>query len=115
MKDNLKTKVSEEAETPAFFVGAVMCRAGEDIGIKDANGNDIFVGSVIEHNNNLYLIKWSDNRKSFVARSEPLNGKKASWRDISWVENLAKRNYIKMIGTILFDEDMRKRFNGVYR
>lgn len=37
-----------------------------------------------------------------------------SWRDMKWIERLANK-YIKMVGTILFDEEMRARFNGVYR
>jgi len=103
-----------EPQSPAFLQGAVMCRAGENIGIKDANGNDIFVGSVIEFNKELFLIKWSDKQKQFVARKEPLKGQKMSWRDMKWIEKLADK-YIKMVGTILFDETMRKRFDGVYR
>ena len=97
-----------------FCQTRVMCRAGEDIGIKDANGNDIFVGSVIEFNKELFLIKWSDRQKQFVARKEPLKGQKMSWRDMKWIEKLADK-YIKMVGTILFDETMRKRFDGVYK
>jgi hypothetical protein len=104
-----------EPQSPAFLQGAVMCRAGEDIGIKDANGNDIFVGSVIEFNGELFLIKWSDRQQQFVARKEPLKGQKMSWRDMKWIEKLANKNYIKMVGTILFDEAMRERFKGVYR
>lgn len=94
-------------------IGTIMQRAGEYIGIKDANGNDIFVGSVIKHNNNLYLIVWLDKQKQFIARAEPLAGKKMSWRDMNWINNLASK-YIKMAGTILFDEEMRARFDGVY-
>ena len=101
-------------ETAQLGIGAVMCRAGEDIGIKDANGNDIFVGSVIEFNKELFLIKWSDSQNQFVARKEPLKGQKMSWRDMKWIEKLSDK-YIKMVGTILFDETMRKRFEGVYR
>jgi hypothetical protein len=97
-----------------FCQARVMCRAGENIGIKDENGNDIFVGSVIEFNKELFLIKWSDRQKQFVARKEPLKGQKMSWRDMKWIEKLADK-YIKMVGTILFDETMRKRFDGVYR
>jgi len=92
----------------------VMCRAGEEIGLKDANGNDIFIGAVIKHNENLYVIKWSTSQKGIVARSEPLAGKKASWRDFKWIENLSDK-YIKMIGTVLFDDqELKARFKGVY-
>ena len=94
--------------------GCDMKRAGENIGIKDANGNDIFVGSVIEFNKDFFLIKWSDNQNQFIARKEPLDGQKMSWRDINWINRLAGK-YIKMVGTILFDEEMRKRFEGVYK
>lgn len=90
-----------------------MYRAGEKIGITDANGNDIFVGSVIEHNGNLFVIKYSETRKEIVARAEPIEGQKKSWRDLNWIKSLSNK-YIKMVGTILFDEDMRKRFNGVF-
>ena len=89
-----------------------MQKSGVNIGIKDKNGNDIFVGSVISHNNNLYLIKWSDSQKQFVARAEPLKGKKKSWRDTEWIERLSYK-YIEIVGTVLFDENMKKRFYGV--
>jgi len=91
-----------------------MYKSGENIGIKDKNGNDIFVGSVVEFNKELYLIKWSDKQKQFVARKEPLKGQMMSWRDTKWIEKLANK-YIEMVGTILFDKEMRKRFEGVYR
>ena len=82
------------------------------IEVKDANGNDIFIGSVIEHSGNLYVIKWSKNRKEIVARKEPLKGQTASWRDLDWIKRCSP--YIKMIGTILFDdEDLKSRFKGV--
>ena len=109
----MKTEL-ENTENPALNKPVVMHRAGEEIGIKDANGNDIFVGSVIQHNENLYVIKWSKQQKQFVARKEPLKGQQASWRDFKWIENLANKNYIKMIGTVLFDEAMALRFKGVY-
>lgn len=92
----------------------IMYMAGTYIGIKDKNGDDIFVGSVIKHNNNLFLIKWSDRQKQFIARAEPKEGQKMSWRDTKWIQNLSSK-HIEMIGTILFDEDMKQRFNGVYR
>ena len=107
----LEAENLNEAQNP---LGAVMHRAGEDIGIKDKNGNDIFVGAVIKHNNNLYLIKWSDKQRQFVARAEPIKGQTKSWRDTNWIKNLSNK-YIEMVGTILFDEEMRKRFDGVYR
>ena len=91
-----------------------MIRAGEEIGVKDKNGNEIFVGSVIKHNNNLYLIKWSDSQKQHIARALPLKGQTKSWRDLEWIKNLSDK-YIEMVGTILFDETMRKMFEGVYR
>lgn len=103
-----------EPKNPTLQQGAVMCKAGEDIGIKDANGNDIFVGSVIEFNKELFLIKWSGRQKQFVARKEPRKGQKRNWRDIKWIEQLADK-YIKMVGTILFDEEMRERFKGAYK
>jgi hypothetical protein len=90
-----------------------MYREGEEIGIKDKNGNDVFVGSVIKHNNKLYLIKWSDTQKQFVARAEPMKGQMMSWRPYTWIQNLSDK-YIEMVGTILFDDDMKKRFEGVY-
>jgi len=92
----------------------VMHKAGEDIGITDKNGNNIFVGSVIKYNDNLFLIKWSDKQKQFIARAEPLKGQEKSWRDYKWIKNLANK-YIEMVGTILFDNDMKARFNGVYK
>lgn len=92
----------------------IIYRAGESIGIKDKNGNDIFVGAVIKHNNNLYLIKWSDKQEQFVARAELKSGQKKSWRNYEWIKNLSKK-YIEIVGTVLFDESMRERFNGVYR
>lgn len=82
------------------------------IGVKDLNGNDIFIGSVIEHSGNLYVIKWSKNRKEVVARKEPLRGQTGSWRDLEWIKKCSP--YIKMIGTILFDdEDLKRRFKDV--
>ena len=106
--------MNDLSQKPQSNIGAVMHREGEYIGIKDKNGNDIFVGSVIKHNNNLYLIKWSDKQKQFVARAEHIKGQTKSWRDTNWIKNLSNK-YIEMIGTILFDEEMRKRFDGVYR
>lgn len=104
----------KEPQNQQLNIAAVMHMAGEDIGIKDKNGNDIFVGAVIKHNDNLYLIKWSDKQKQFVARAEPIKGQMKSWRDTNWIKNLSNK-YIEIVGTILFDEEMRKRFNGVYR
>lgn len=60
-------------------------KMGELIGVKDYYGNDIFVGSVINHSGNLYVIKFSKNRKEIVARKEPLKGQTGSWRDLSWI------------------------------
>lgn len=117
MIDKVKSFVNENTEgeinkenTKSFS----MQKSGQDIGIKDANGNDIFVGSVIEFNGELFLIKWSDKQNQFVARKEPLKGQKMSWRDMKWIEKLSYK-YIKMVGTILFDEAMRERFKGVYK
>ncbi len=102
-----------ESENSNLLLVDVMQKAGEDIGIKDVNGNDIFVGCVIKFNKELFLIKWSKNRKQFVARKEPLKGQKMSWRDMEWMQKLSDK-YIEIVGTILFDEEMRKRFKGVY-
>jgi hypothetical protein len=117
MIDKVKSFVNENVEgeinkenTESFS----MQKSGQDIGVKDANGNDIFVGSVIEFNGELFLIKWSDKQNQFVARKEPLKGQKMSWRDMKWIEKLADK-YIKIVGTILFDEEMRQRFKGVYK
>ena len=44
----------------------------DEIGVKDSNGNDIFIGSVINHAGNLYVIKYSSKQKGIVARKEPL-------------------------------------------
>ena len=97
-----------------FCQTRVMCRAGEEIGLKDTNGNDIFIGAVIKHNENMYVIKWSKSQKGIVARSEPMAGKKASWRDFNWIKNLSDK-YITMVGTVLFDdEELKARFKGVY-
>jgi hypothetical protein len=97
-----------EANTPIMF------RAGEDIGVKDKNGNDIFVGAVIEHNGNLYLIKWSTLQKEFVARMEPTYGNRKNWQEYAWIKNLGEK-YIEIVGTILFDEAMRARFAVVFK
>jgi hypothetical protein len=87
-------------------------KAGKYIDVKDANGNDIFIGSVINHNGNLYVIKWSNGRNEIVARKEPLKGQTASWRDLKWINRVS--NHIKMVGTILFDdEDLKNRFKDV--
>ena len=110
----LENENNEQPQDPQLNIGAVMHRAGEDIGIKDKNGNDILVGSVIKHNDSLYLIKWSFEQKQLVARAEPIEGQKKSWRDTKWIKNLSDK-YIEMVGTILFDEDMKARFKGVYR
>lgn len=92
----------------------ILDKAGELIGLKDSNGNDIFIGAVIQHNENLYLIKWSRNRKEIVARAEPLKGQEASWRKINWIKNLSDK-YIKMVGTVLFnDENLKSRFKDVF-
>ncbi len=89
-----------------------MDKKGELIGVKDANGNDIFIGSVISHNDNLYVIKWSESRKGVVARKEPLKGNAMSWRELDWINRVSK--YIKMVGTVLFDdEDLKNRFKEV--
>lgn len=91
-----------------------MTKAGEDIGARDANGNEIFVGAVIKHNENLYLIKWSKEQNQFVARKEPLKGQKASWRDLHWIKKLSEK-YLTMVGTVLFDdEELKSRFEQVY-
>ena len=90
-----------------------MEKKGEFIGIKDKNGNDIFVGSVIKHNDNFFLIKWSDKQKQFVARAELKEGQKNSWRETEWIKNLSDK-YIEIVGTVLLDEEMRERFKGVY-
>ena len=88
-------------------------RAGEDIGVKDANGNDIFIGCVINHNDNLYLVKYSKKQKEIVAIKEIRKDKigSASWHDLDWIKRVA--HYIKIEGTVLFDKEMAKRFQGV--
>ena len=106
--------MNNSEQKPQSCQTSVMCRAGEEIGLKDTNGNDIFIGSVIKHNENLYVIKWSKSQKGIVARSEPLAGKKANWRDFNWIKNLSDK-YITIVGTVLFDdEELKARFKGVY-
>lgn len=85
--------------------------AGNLINVKDANGNDIFIGAVIEHNNSLFVIKYSKNQKGIVARKEPLNGQTMSWRDLIWLKRVSP--YIKMVGTVLFDDKMYQKFKEV--
>jgi hypothetical protein len=90
-----------------------MQKRGELIGLKDTNGNDIFVGAVIKHNENLYVIKWSKEQKQFIARKEPLRGQTASWRGFDWIERLSEK-YLTMIGTILFDDnELKLKFKDV--
>jgi|ERR1035437_6406726 hypothetical protein len=106
IKTELNKVLSEQENTP--MVGRMK---SDYINIKDSNGNDIFVGSVIEHSGNLYVIKHSENQKRIVARKEPLNGQTASWRDMDWIERVSP--YIKMVGTVLFDDAMYQRFKHV--
>ena len=91
-----------------------MEKGGQLIGIKDKNGNEIFVGAVIKHNDNLYVIKWYKIQKQFVARKEPLKGQTMSWRDSKWIERLSDK-YIEIVGAVLFDDEvMKNKFKGVY-
>ena len=102
------------ATSASLAQNPLLCvRAGEDIGVKDVNGNDIFIGSVINHNDNLYLVKYSKKQKEIVARKEIRKDKigSASWRDLDWIKRVAP--YIKIEGTVLFDKEMAKRFQGV--
>jgi hypothetical protein len=83
------------------------------IGVKDVNGDDIFIGSVIEHCGNLYVIKFSKNRKEVVARKEPLKGQTMSWRNLNWINRCSP--YIKIIGTILSNDIVLKnKFKDVF-
>ena len=86
--------------------------AGELISIKDANGNDIFIGSVINHNDTLFLIRFSKNKKEIIARKEFSKDKigQSSWRDFDWIKRVSP--YIKIVGTVLFDKEMAKKFEG---
>lgn len=73
------------------------------IGLLDKNGNEICEGYIIKHNNTLYVIKWSNSLKKYVARAE---GK--SWRDMDWLKNTS--NYIEIVDNIHFNQDLFNRF-----
>ena len=81
------------------------------IGIKDKNGQDILVGDVIQHNDNLYVIKWSTNRQEIVARKQPLRGQLASWRDINWITRV--RPFITVVGSVVTNNDLYRLFREV--
>lgn len=106
-KQNNEPQQIEQSQA-AIAANPMLCvRAGELVGAKDANGNDIFIGCVINHNENLYMIKYSKKQKNIVARKE----NSASWRDLDWICRVAP--YVKIEGTVLFDKEMRKRFDGI--
>ena len=64
-------------------------------GLKDKNGKEIYDGDTIQHNNNLYVIKFSERRCGWVAR---LIKQEANWRDGDWLRGCGK--YIEIIGNI---------------
>ena len=56
-------------------------------GLKDKNGKEIYDGDTIQHNNNLYVIKFSERRCGWVAR---LIKQEANWRDGDWLRGCGK-------------------------
>ena len=69
-------------------------------GLPDKNGDELYECDIIEHNNTLYVIEYSENNVGFICidRKHKTRSGFPNWRDGSWLYNVHK--YVKRIGNI---------------
>lgn len=69
-------------------------------GLTDKNGNKIFEGDIIKHNNTHFVVEFSANHLGFICidRKHKTRGGFANWRDGNWMKNVS--SYIQIIGNI---------------
>ena len=101
--EKTKQKITFIHQNEALNIGHLIGSAR--LGIMDKNGNEICEGFVIRHNENLFLMRMSPNRKEWVARSS--NNK--SWRDLNWVRKLANK-HLEIVGNIHFSAEIYERW-----
>src|SRR5690606_35639209 len=65
-------------------------------GLHDKNGVEIYEGDRVRHNNNIFVVKYSENQHVLLLRVE--NDKGMNWRSLQWLAKVSK--YCKVIGNI---------------
>ena len=81
---------------------------GQFTGLPDKNGDELYECDIIEHNNTLYVIEYSENNVGFICidRKHKTRSGFPNWRDGSWLYNVHK--YVKRIGNIYDKPELRE-------
>lgn len=69
---------------------------GQFTGLHDKNGVEIYEGDRLRHNDNIFVVKYSENQHVLLLRVE--NDKGMNWRSLQWLAKVSK--YCKVIGNI---------------
>lgn len=76
---------------------------GEFTGLLDKNGKEIYEGDIVKHNDNHFVMKWSENRFGWVGR---VSEEDMNWRDGEWFHKLKK--HIEVIGNLYENPELIK-------